>query len=95
MQFGELWGTIDFFVSNFGVVPLERVKVLATVAQNGVNEEAAIAIDIRIWIGDQPVTARLKSLYLVWFNLGARVGKRIRQDIEPWRRDIKMWACAA
>ena len=57
-----LW-TSDFFVDNVGVVPLEGVKVLTACAQGRAVEEAAIAIDVRVVVVDQPGTASSKSLY--------------------------------
>ena len=61
MQISQFRWTSYFFVNNWGVVPLEAVKVFATLAQGWAVEEAAVAIDIRVIIANQPRTASSKS----------------------------------
>ena len=61
MQICQLSWTRYFSVNNCGIVPLEAVKVFATLAQGWAVEEAAVAIDIRVLIANQPRTASSKS----------------------------------
>ena len=62
MQISQFRWTSYFFVNNWGVVPLEAVKVFATLAQGWGVEEAAVTIDIWVIIANQPFSTRSESL---------------------------------
>lgn len=61
MQIRQFPGTVHLLVLYRGIVPLEAVKVLAALAEDGAVEQVAVAVDVRVAIPDQPASTCSES----------------------------------